>query len=113
MASLIVPFAVLPLLCTVAGFRVYPPVNTSDSRVPLYFGLIQGLNGSSGYQSPGAVAGVEVALDRINNDTNVLPGYSLHYVLANAEVCALIGLLTIQASVVMYLSCAVTYLDIR
>jgi len=35
---------------------------------------------------------VEVALDRINNDTNVLPGYSLHYVLTNAEVCALIGL---------------------
>ena len=65
--------------------RVYPPVNTSDGRTPLYFGLVQSL-GSSNFDGSGSVAGVEVALDLINSDTNVLPEYTLHYTLGNSSV---------------------------
>ena len=36
--------------------------------------------------SSGAVPGVRVALDRINNDTSLLPGYSLHYALSDSRV---------------------------
>ena len=36
--------------------------------------------------SSGAIPGVRVALDRINNDSNLLPGYSLHYALSDSQV---------------------------
>ena len=53
-------------------------------RTPLHFALIQSLGGQ--FDGSGAVAGVKVALDRINNDTTLLPGYTLHYILADGMV---------------------------
>ena len=32
------------------------------------------------------MAGVKVALDLINNDSNLLPGYTLHYTFVESEV---------------------------
>ena len=67
--------------------EVYPdPTDPQilQGRTPLYFALIQSLGGQ--YDSSGSVAGVKVALDRINSDMTLLPGYSLHYTLADSKV---------------------------
>ena len=57
----------------------YPPLNApiGPSKRALVFGLIMSFGGQ--IDSSGTVAGVRVALDRINNKSDLLPGYSLHY----------------------------------
>ena len=62
---------------------IYPPVNSSDTRTPLYFSLIQSFGQ---YISLHSMVGLQVALDFINADENLLPGYSLHYVFTAALV---------------------------
>lgn len=67
------------------NFTFYPRLeNKSDGRTPIVFGLIVSFGGS--FNSSGAVPGVRVALDQINNSTNLLPGYSLHYALSDSQV---------------------------
>ena len=68
----------------ISNNQFYPPLDESDGRKPLVFGLIMSFGGS--FDSSGAVPGVRVALDRINNDSSLLPGYSLHYALSNSQV---------------------------
>ena len=62
----------------------YPPLNGSHPLKPLVFGLIMSFAGS--VNSSAAIPGVRVALDRINSDTTLLPGYSLHYALSDSQV---------------------------
>ena len=65
----------------------YPPLEMNSSQSagkPLVFGLIMSFGGS--FDSSGAVPGVRVALDRINNDPALLPGYTLHYALSDSRV---------------------------
>jgi hypothetical protein len=38
------------------------------------------------YFGGGVVPGVQYALDQINADPNLLPGYSLHYTLTDSKV---------------------------
>ena len=63
---------------------IYPPVDENDPNSQLYFGLMvsfdQEMNTSSN------VAGVQLALDRINNDPSLLQNYTLHYVLSDSQV---------------------------
>ena len=66
----------------------YPPLNGNQYPNPIVFGLIISFGGN--FDSSGAVAGVRVALDRINNDTNLLPGYSLHYALSDSQVTKIV-----------------------
>ena len=63
---------------------IYPHVNDSDGRTPLYFSLIQSFSGQ--YISAYSLVGLQLALDLINNDSSLLPGYSLHYVFTDAPV---------------------------
>ena len=64
--------------------EVYPPlVNTSDGQEHLYFGLMMSLGGAQ--DSSGMVPAVQVALDLINN-SSLLTGYTLHYVLYDSQV---------------------------
>ena len=73
------------LISTVCGYLdIYPPVDENDTRTPLYFALEQSFGGQ--YNGSGSVAGLQVALDRINNDPTLLPGYSLHYTLTDSQV---------------------------
>ena len=62
----------------------YPPLNDSGGLRPLVFGLIMSFGGN--IDSSGAVPGVRVALDRINSNSSLLPGYSLHYALSDSQV---------------------------
>ena len=75
----------LGLVSTVRGYlHIYPPFDENDTRTPLYFALLQSFG--SEYNGSGSVAGLQVALDRINNDSTLLPGYSLHYTLTDSQV---------------------------
>ena len=76
--------------------QVYPPVdlsqdqqscspqNSSTGTCPLYIGLILSFGGD--YDSSGSVPGVQIALDQINADPDLLPGYTLHYTLTDSNV---------------------------
>ena len=69
-------------------YKFYPklPPSGTNATSPLVFGLIMSFGGNS--DSSGAVPGVRVALDRINKDTKLLPGYSLHYALSDSQVAS-------------------------
>ena len=77
-------------VCCLKYLEVYP--NSTDpevlkGRTPLYFALIQSLGGPlSLFDGSGSITGVKVALDEINNDTNLLPGYTLHYTFSDSKV---------------------------
>ena len=82
--------------------QVYPGTDpsgeTSVGIKSLYFALMMSFGGdfrssggfrSSGdFRSSGAIPGVQVALDQINRDPTLLPGYQLHYTLTDSQVCA-------------------------
>lgn len=64
-----------------------PPVNeAAGGPRSLYFALMMSFGGE--YKSSGAIPGVQVALDKINNDSTLLPGYKLHYTLTDSQVRA-------------------------
>ena len=65
-------------------FHVYPDPAVSNESIPLYFALMQSFSG--GYVSAGGLPGILVALDEINSNPYVLPGYTLHYTLNDNEV---------------------------
>jgi len=66
-------------------FQVYPDLeDVQNGTTPLYFALMQSFSG--GYVSAGGIPGLMVALDEINSNSTVLPGYSLHYTLSDDAV---------------------------
>ena len=71
--------------CLNGYLETYPAVQQSNGTTPLYFGLIMSFPGGE-FDSSGAIAGVRVALDRINSDPTLLPNYTLHYTLTNSSV---------------------------
>lgn len=79
--------------------EIYPPLNDNDSLAPLhyynrnctpedtcplFFTFLISFGGL--YTSNGGLPGVQVALDEINNDSSILPGYTLHYSLHDSNV---------------------------
>ena len=67
--------------------RVYPPVSDdgdAGGTKSLYFALMMSFGGN--FKSSGTIPGVEAALDRINSDPTLLPGYKLHYTLTDSQV---------------------------
>ena len=83
------------LVSTARGYLdIYPPVDENDPRTPLYFALLQSFGGI--YNGSGSVAGLQVALDRINNEPSLLSGYSLHYTLTDSQVGQRGGRICIQ-----------------
>ena len=70
--------------------QVYPSNNPSEEISvgikSLYFALMMSFGGD--FRSSGAIPGVQVALDQINSDPTLLPGYQLHYTLTDSQVCA-------------------------
>ena len=71
-------------LCDGEVIDVYPEVDVNDAREPLYFAFMQSFSG--GYVSSGGIPGVMVALDEINANSSILPGYTLHYTLSDNAV---------------------------
>ena len=56
-------------------FLLTPQTMASNTR-RIYFGHITSF-GDSGYNSSGAVPAVELAVEHINNNPSILPGYKL------------------------------------
>ena len=66
--------------------QVYPAVEDAmPGTDSLYLALVVSFGGI--YTSSGVVPGVQVALDQINEDPSMLPGYTLHYTLRDSQVC--------------------------
>ena len=65
---------------------VYPPDKDNDTRVDLYLALIMSFGFGGALNSSGTVPGIQIALDLINNQPNLLPGYKLHYTLMDSQV---------------------------
>ena len=78
--------------------QVYPPINETDGRTPLYFALVLSFGGD--YKSIGVLPGVQIALDYINSQPSILPGYSLHYTLTDSQV------LHVRILVIMWFLCS-------
>ena len=69
--------------------QVYPPVSangTAGGPKAIFFALMMSFGGN--FKSSGTIPGVQSALDRINNDPTLLPGYKLHYTLTDSQVRA-------------------------
>ena len=74
--------------------EVYPPVDTAEDQFscspsenktcPLYVAVTMSFGVE--YLSSGVVASIQYALDQINEDSSLLPGYSLHYTLTDSQV---------------------------
>ena len=66
---------------------VYPPVDLSqDLSKHLFFALVQSFG--SEFNGSGNIAGVQVALDRVNSNSSILPNHTLHYTLTDSQVRA-------------------------
>ncbi len=84
-ASSVITLILLSGISSAQYPRIYPNV-TEDGTKHLNFGLmlvltVFGLDISAIY-----VPGVQVALDQINSDPTMLPGYTLHYTLVDSQV---------------------------
>ena len=76
--------------------QVYPPIDLSQDQqscspqnsptgtCPLFFAFIQTLGGI--WDARGTIPGAQLALDQINADPKLLPGYTLHFTLGNSNV---------------------------
>ena len=81
----IATFSLRPNEATTGSYlQVYPPDGEDSNSTPLHFALVLSFGGE--YLSIGALPGVQIALDYINNEPSILPGYSLHYTLTYSEV---------------------------
>ncbi len=69
--------------------RVWPAESEFEGQgtIPLYFGLCFSFGGS--FDSSSGVPGVQVALNQINSDPYMLPGYTLHYTLTDSQVSSM------------------------
>ena len=57
---------------------------TAENKCPLFFSFLISFGGI--YKSNGGLPGVQIALDEINRDESILPGYTLHYTLHDSNV---------------------------
>ena len=74
--------------------EVYPSIDATQDQLscvpsenvtcPLYVAVTMSFGGE--YLSSGVIGSIQYALDQINNDSSLLPGYSLHYTLADSRV---------------------------
>ena len=64
---------------------IYPSVkNGNDTRIPLTLGLMVSFSGD--YVTSSSIASVQIALDLINENSSLLPGYRLQYKLTDSQV---------------------------
>ena len=55
-----------------------------NGTCPLYIALMMSFGGD--FVSSGVIPGVQLAINQINSDPSILPGYTLHYTLLDTQV---------------------------
>ena len=60
------------------------PTAGGNGTCPLYIALMVSFGG--GFVSSGVIPGVQLAINQINSDPSILPGYTLHYTLLDTQV---------------------------
>ena len=75
---------IYPVVNTTIADGCDPSTSEQGRRCPLYIALTMSFGFE--YDSGSVVAAIRYALDQINNDSSLLPGYSLHYTLTDSEV---------------------------
>ena len=61
-----------------------PGAADGNGTCPLYIALMMSFGG--GFVSSGVIPGVQLAINQINSDPLILPGYTLHYTLVDTQV---------------------------
>ena len=65
--------------------EVYPEIELNGNLTNhIFFALVQSFGAE--FNGSGNIAGVKVAVDRINNDSSMLPSHVLHYTLTDSQV---------------------------
>lgn len=92
--------------------QIYPRVDitqdqlacsvTENGSCPLYIALMVSFGGE--FDSSGVIPGVQMALDQINADPTMLPGYTLHYTLRDTIVSYYYNLLCISQVVLIMIT---------
>ena len=59
-----------------------------NGTCPLYIALMMSFGGD--FVSSGAIPGVQLAINQINSDPLILPGYTLHYTLLDTQVSVIL-----------------------
>lgn len=60
------------------------PDPAANLTCPLYVALMMSFGGD--FVSSGVIPGVQLALNQINSNSSMLPGYTLHYTLTDTQV---------------------------
>ena len=60
------------------------PAAGANGTCPLYIALMMSFGGD--FVSSGVIPGVQLAINQINSDPSILPGYTLHYTLLDTQV---------------------------
>lgn len=86
--------------------QVYPEVDPdqncssgSSQTCPLFFAFVTSFGGA--FKSNGGLPGVQIALQEINEDPEMLPGYSLHYTLKDSNVSCMYGLYFVRTVLIV------------
>ena len=71
------------------------PAAGANGTCPLYIALMMSFGGD--FVSNGAIPGVQLAINQINSDPSILPGYTLHYTLLDTQVLLVSLVITCKA----------------
>lgn len=86
MAFMLLRFAFL-FPCCCAFPLIYPSIgvtNTSRNTTDLFVAVMMSFRGT--FLSSGTIPGIQIALDLINKEKDLLPGYKLHYIALDSKV---------------------------
>ena len=74
-------YSIVLLLCLhqLVAIGAVCPGDAFTDKVPIHFGYVAGIHEDSSFLSSGTIPAVQLALERINDNSSLLYGYDLSY----------------------------------